>query len=222
MLSSQPMCFNLFGQMATDHKVAKRVVDQILPGKVKEIVNVKIERAPEPASEYLNDRTAFDAFIDFLGTNDKRHFIGIETKLTEPFSQKEYDGPSYRRWSDRGDSPWQKEAWPELAAIRHNQLWRDHLLAVSMTLHPESSYDSGYLMLVYHPSDSHCDETKAAYQKLLKPDDESFLDYPLDKLIGVIESQLQGDDHKGWLNDFKKRYVSLSLSEEAWQELYKR
>lgn len=214
MLSSQPMCFNLFGPMVTDLKFAKRIIDQILPGQVKEVVNVKVEHAPEPASEYLNDRTAFDAFIDFVGTDDKRYFIGIETKLTEPFSQKKYDGDNYRRWSNREDSPWPKEAWSQLTEIRHNQLWRDHLLAVAMMLHPDSSYDSGFLMLVYHPEDKHCDETKGIYQNLLKPDDKSFLDFPLDKLMKVIEPQLEDDAQKKWLSDFKKRYLDLSLSEE--------
>lgn len=214
MLSSQPMCFNLFGPMVKDLNLAKRVVDHILPGQVKEVITVKVEHAPEPASEYLNDRTAFDAFIDFVGTDDKRHFIGIETKLTEPFSQKEYDGECYRRWSDRDDSPWLKEAWSHLAEIRHNQLWRDHLLAVAMELHPESSYESGSLMLVYHPRDKHCDETKRIYQRLLKPENKSFLDYPLDKLMKVIEPQLNDDGQKKWLNDFKDRYLNLSLSED--------
>jgi hypothetical protein len=217
MLSSQPMCFNLFGPMVTDHKLAKRLFNQIFPGEVKEIVNVKIEYAPEPASEYLDDRTAFDAFVDFIGPDNKCHFIGIETKLTEPFSQKEYDGPAYRRWSDREDSPWLKEAWPKLANIRHNQLWRDHLLSVAMTVHSQSPYDSGFLMLIYHPKDKQCDETKEIYQNLLKPEDKSFLDYPLDKLIKAIDPQLESDSQKNWLNDFKKRYLTLSLSEQEWQ-----
>lgn len=217
MLSSQPMCFNLFGPMVTDLQFARCVVEQILPGNVQDVLNVKVEHAPEPASEYLNDRTAFDAFIDFLGTDDKRHFIGIETKLTEPFSQKQYDGPDYRRWSDRDNSPWPKESWPKLSELRHNQLWRDHLLAVAMAHHPDSPYTSGYLMLVYHPLDNHCSETKAIYQNLLKDDDESFLDYPLDKLMGIIEGQLISEQQRQWLADFNSRYLDLSLSEQEWK-----
>ncbi len=217
MLSSQPMCFNLFAPMVKDHELARRVFSQILPGRVKEIVDVKIEHAPEPVSEYLDDRTAFDAFVDFIGPDNQRCFIGIETKLTEPFSQRECDGPAYRRWSDQKESPWPEEAWSKLANIRYNQLWRDHLLSVAMTLHPASPCDSGFLMLVYHPEDKQCAETKEIYQRLLKPEDKSFLDWPLDKLVKAIEPQLERNGQKKWLNDFKERYLALSLSEQKWQ-----
>lgn len=221
MLSSQPMCFNLFGPMVTDRKLAQQVFAGIIPGGVTKVLEVKIEYAPEPVGEYLNDRTAFDAFVDFIDINNQRCFLGIETKLTEPFSPKKYDGKQYRRWSDREDSPWLKASLPGLAEIRHNQLWRDHLLSVAMTLHPASPYKRGFCMLVYHPEDKHCHKTKEIYQELLKPEDHSFLDYPLDKLIKAIEPQLQNDHQIGWLNSFIKRYLDLSTSEEAWRETKK-
>ena len=156
----------------------------------------------------------FDHYV--VGPDNQRSFVGIETKLTEPFSQKEYDGPAYRRWSDRKDSPWPKEAWPKLADIRHNQLWRDRLLSVAMTYHPKSPYSCGYLMLVYHPDDTQCAETKEIYRSLLKPEDKSFLDYPLGKLIKTIELQLEDNYQQNWLTDFKKRYLDLSLSEKEF------
>ena len=53
---------------------------------------------PRPADEYLDDRTAFDVFIEYEGDGDHAGFIGIEVKLTEPFSQHRYDKPTYRRW----------------------------------------------------------------------------------------------------------------------------
>ena len=58
-------------------------------------------------------------------------------------------------------------------------------------------------MLVYHPDDKQCAETREIYQSFLKPKDRSFLDYPLDKLIKVIEPQLEGDYQQNWLSDFK-------------------
>ena len=213
MLSSQPMCFNLFGPLADDKKLATRILEQILPNEVKEVVDIKIEYAPEPKGEYLDDSTAFDAFIEFVRPDGNRGFIGIETKLTEPFSQKHYDGPAYRRWVEQTDSPWPEDAWPRLDDVRHNQLWRDHLLAVAMKKQSEAHYVCGFLMLVYHPEDKHCVETKNAYKNLLKPNDNTFLDYPLDKLVGIIKSALQDDSSRRWLTEFNKRYLDLSLSQ---------
>ena len=217
LLSSQPMCFNLFGPLVDDHDLARRVLRELVTADVAEVTQVALEFAPQPASEYLNDRTAFDAFIAFRRTDGRPSFVGIETKLTEPFSQKAPDTPAYRRWSDRPDSPWLATAQPELAEMRHNQLWRDHLLAVAMSLHPASAYGGGYFMLVRHPGDSECAQVVKGYQELLKPDDRSFIDCPLDELMDVVESAAGNADQRHCLAAFRQRYLDLSLSEPEWQ-----
>lgn len=217
MLSSQPMCFNLFGPLVNDHELARRMLQELVPDDVAEVTQVALEFAPRPASEYLNDRTAFDAFIAYRRADGERSFVGIETKLTEPFSQRKHDTPEYRRWSDRSDSPWLATARLELAEMRHNQLWRDHLLAVAMNLHPASPYAGGYLMLVRHPGDSECAQVVKGYQKLLKPDDRSFIDCPLGELMNVAEAAVRGEHQQHWLAAFNARYLDLALSEAEWQ-----
>jgi hypothetical protein len=209
MLSSQPMCFNLFGPWALDHDLATHVLKQILPGQVDHVTKVLFEHAPQPASEYLNDRTAFDAFVEYTRPDGCLGFIGIETKLTEPFSQKHYDGPSYRRWSDRVDSPWPITARDHLADVRHNQLWRDHLLAVAMRLHDRSPYADGYFMLVRHPLDNECATTVAGYRELLKPNDRTFLDSPLDALLEISGRAIGCGRWENWLTCFKMRYSDV-------------
>lgn len=46
---------------------------------------------------YLGARTAFDAMIEYERADGSLVLVGIETKLTDSFSQKPYDGESYRR-----------------------------------------------------------------------------------------------------------------------------
>jgi hypothetical protein len=210
------MCFNLFGPLKVNYDLAARIFEQLLGSEVEKVLDVRIEYAPEPTCEYLDDRTAFDAFVEFVRSDGTNSFVGIETKLTEPFSQKHYDTPAYRRWSEREYSPWPKKAWPYLADIRHNQLWRDHLLTLAMQHHSQSSYSTGFLMLVRHPADTQCAEAVDVYSKLLKPQDKSFLDYPLDKLVDKIELCLENASAKIWLNEFRKRYLNLTLSEDEW------
>lgn len=57
---------------------------------IKEIKDIKIEYAPrdeqatkEPTKSYLNDRTSFDAYIEYIAEDEKRGGIGIEVKYTE-------------------------------------------------------------------------------------------------------------------------------------------
>ena len=92
MLSSQPMCFNLFGELALDLENAAESVQALWGTSVTRVTCIRFEWAPEPAAEYLDDGTAFDAFIEYETDEGRMGFIGIETKLSERFSPKEYDG----------------------------------------------------------------------------------------------------------------------------------
>ncbi len=211
MLSSQPMCFNLFGPMVMDTNLATKLLRTIMPDEVKKVRGVKIEFAPEPRDEMLNDRTAFDAFIDYERTNGKLAFIGIETKLTEPFSQKHYDGPAYRRWMETEPSVFLPGVDDKVDAVVHNQLWRDHLLVIALQVHPGSPYETGTFMLVRHPEDKACASVVAGYRELLQPK-ASFNDVPLDWLIEKFETTELTKNEREWLMAFRVRYLDLNIS----------
>jgi hypothetical protein len=212
MLSSQPMCFNLFGPLVRDHDLAKNLLAAIVPENISEVTRVEIEWAPQPATDYLNDRTAFDAFIEYRTENGQLVGLGIETKLSEPFSQRVYDRPEYRRWMQLPDSPWYSDSWNNVLAIEYNQLWRDHLLVVALRFHPKSKYDRTRLMLVYHPEDVNCERNFLNYKNLLRNDDDSMVSYSLDQIVDRWLSVVKKDDHNKWLRSFKKRYIDLDLS----------
>jgi hypothetical protein len=213
MLSSQPMCFNLFGPLVEDLDLATTLIGALLPGQVDRVLRVEVEFAPEPASEYLADRTAFDAFVEYRRPDGKPGCLGVETKLSEPFSQHRYDGSAYRRWAQLPDSPWRPEASTLLDGIPHNQLWRDHLLAVAMRCHPRSPYAESHLLLVRHPLDLACARITAAYRTLLRSEDDSFIDLPLDRLLDLWTQIPLPEAHTTWLSDFRWRYLDLAASE---------
>ena len=203
MLSSQPMCFNLFGEPARDLELATALTRALWGNRIARVVNVRFEWAPEPAAEYLNDRTAFDAFIEYETADGNPGFIGIETKLSEPFSPKRYDGQKYRCWMT-ADSPWRPGA--DVAATRHNQLWRNHLLAWSLLRHPQSKYTQGGVTVVYHPEDRRCRSVIEGYKALLR-DDSTFAAFDLNEIVSAWKP-LAGD----WLRDFERRYLALDES----------
>lgn len=89
MLSSQPMCFNLFGPLVLDTSLATRLMRTVLPEEIDVVEEVRIEFAPEPRQQYLDNRTSFDALVRYRTPDGQQAFLGIETKLTEPFTQKE-------------------------------------------------------------------------------------------------------------------------------------
>lgn len=218
MLSSQPMCFNLFGPLAEDFGLATQLIGALLGAdEVREVTDVLIEWAPQPASEYLDDGTAFDAFIAYARPNNSPAFVGIETKLSDPFSPKRYHKATYDYWVTHPDSPFRRDAKQRLDDPRHNQLWRDHLLAVALHLHPSSRYARGSFLLVRHPADEDCERIVAGYRALLKPGDHTFADLPLDDLIAAWDRAAPDDATRAWLKAFRLRYLDLSASEAEWR-----
>lgn len=207
MLSSQPMCFNLFGMLADNLFIATKFWNSVFPNTIREITYVGFEYAPSPKEDFLNDSTAFDVYFEYLDFEGGKGFIGIECKYTEPFSQKVYDKKEYRRWVDKSNSPWKKDKFDELSDLRWNQLWRDHLLVISMLNQKERKFNNGILILIQHPEDTECENTVLGYSDLLLEDQKSFIDLPLDKLLSIWERTILEDDLKRWLLNFRSRYL---------------
>ena len=207
MLSSQPMCFNLFGALVENLPLATRLAKALWGDRIAEVTAVRLEYAPSPAHEYLDDRTAFDALIEYVTEAGEPGFVGIETKLSEPFSQQHCDGEAYRRWMTP-DSPWRADAHDQVDATVHNQLWRDHLLAWSMLQRGGSRWREGRLMVLHHPIDQHCAKVVNGYRRLLR-DDTTCESWTLDE---VIERWRAAAPEVDWINEFAVRYLELERS----------
>lgn len=220
MLSSQPMCFNLFAPLVGDLDLATRCIRRVLPGEVERVTDVRIEYAPAPAREYLWDRTSFDAFVAYLRPDGERASLGIETKLTEPFSPVEYRKNTYARLTERDGSLWRREAWPTMSSSDWNQLWRNHLLVDALCQHPQSQHgEHGRSVLVRHPGDPGVAAVVAQYRSFLESPDDSFCDWPLDVLVDAFTDACVSGGERAWIDAFRLRYLDLPASEAAWQGL---
>ena len=236
MLSSQPMCFNLFGELKRDPELATKLVRALWGQDIAalwgndraQVTGVRLEWAPEDKKEYLNDNTAFDAFIEYEMEGGGKGFIGVETKLTEPFSRDFDDREGrYSKWMT-AESPWGAAGPDEVANEEHNQLLRDHLLAWAL-LERSPEYAHGSFAVVYHPKEKAydpknkvCDEVVRDYCGLLEhklPGNHKALPVwaaPLDKVIDTWKAAAPDSE---WISDFEKRYLDLDSSELAWKEL---
>jgi len=218
LLSSQPMCFNLLAPLAQDLDLASRLLTGLpgLPDSLR-VTEVKVEYAP-PKEQHLNDNTAFDAWIEYERDPDVRGFVGIETKLTEPFSQAEYAfDERYARWRHRPQWWWRPGAEEEFSDKRFNQLWRNHLLAFSVLYQPQKVYQEGFCAVVYHTEDVACTKAIETYRLQLEPWAQStLLDWPLGDVVERWAALLEGRNQREWLNAFRLRYLDLEASRPAW------
>jgi hypothetical protein len=213
LLSSQPMCFNLFGPLTADLGLATPLLQVLLGSEVDEVTWGEIEWAPVPAADYLDDRTSFDAWFKYRRPDGSLSFLGIETKLTEPFSQKNPPEKTakYQQIADTCPGVWKAGAL-EAPHPGWYQLWRNHLLAEALRRHPDGTYAAGQVAVVGHPLDRSLATAIDAYRAVLvKP--ETLLDLRLDKTLAAWTPVVAGTAREQWLTDFRDRYVDLSLSE---------
>ena len=217
MLSSMPMCFNLFGPLKLDLGLGSRLLKALLPGTVSEVTNILFEFHPTPRKHYLNDRTAFDIFVEFLDMEGALAFIGIEVKLTEPFSQAQHENPMYDFWMEKPDSPWKPGCHNLLVHKDVNQLWRNHLLVQALVGVQSARYSNGLFLTIYHPLDVECTNSLEKYFSYLG-DNHNASHYSMENICEIWDPLIQDTDHRSWFDQFKLRYLDLSASEEAFQE----
>lgn len=214
LLSSQPMCLNLFGALVGQPERATRLMRALADDDVARVLRVAVEWAPAPAPDYLDDRTAFDAMVEYERRDGSVVLLGIETKLTDSFSQKPYDGEKYRRWMRSPRSPFRVEAETEVATPRHNQLWRNHLLAIAARDRVGSRYAAARSVVIHHPLDADGARAAASYRGLLKPDDRTFAVWTLDNVVDAFGAAASVEEVP-WIDAFRTRYLALERSEEA-------
>lgn len=82
LLSSQPLCFNFFGELKTDPGLALQVLRQFWP-EVTEVNMVIFEYAPR--ERYTGDNSAFDVAFEVMEAG-QQGIIGLECKYTDTFS----------------------------------------------------------------------------------------------------------------------------------------
>jgi len=217
MLSSQPMCFNLFGPFALDANVAVIMASALFRrSDLRSVSRVIIEHEPRPRTDHLDDATSFDAFLEVEDSKGDLGFMAIETKLTEPFSTARYPivvGSAYARWLAHECAPWRPVSPAAFEAIEINQLFRDHALAVAARHRAGSPYRFGALAVVRHPEDSACSASMAKYGELVRSDaDVPLIDLPLDEATRRLRPAVAGTSWATWLDSFHRRYVDLSAA----------
>lgn len=187
LLSSMPMCFNLFGELPGDPGRRAAAIGSLFPDHPGTVSDVCFEWSPgrrDPT--YLGNRTAFDAAVLFDLPNGERGVIGIETKYHEhakaevrPDAKSRM--PRYREVTER--SGLFVDGWEAaILGTPLQQIWLDHLLVLSMLQHPSDRWAWGRFVLVHPARNPSFAETAAAYRELLV-DDETFSVVTIEALL---------------------------------------
>lgn len=202
LLSSQPLCFNAFGELQQDIELASRVVGGLTGEADAKVTAVRFEYSPGRGdSEFIGDHSAFDVFIEY-DCGSRHQFLGIEVKYVENMAQS--PARFRQRYAEVAQKMgcFQEERQSELRLAPLEQIWRDHLLAGSLVGHPGGRFDGGVFVVLYPEGNDAVARAITRYRECLL-DDRTFSVWTLERYLAVVHS-----NGGKWAAAVEERYLS--------------
>lgn len=207
LLSSQPLCFNLFGELSLDIKLATKYFQKLFPKEVLSVIKIDFEYSSKRDNP---DNSAFDVFVEYMNYDQKKCFIGIEVKFQESLFEEspkkaleifEKHRSIYTKLTI--DSKCFKlDSIEKLRLVPIAQIWRDHLLAWNM----KDDYYDGFFVFLYPFENWECKSGVEKYKTLLISDNERltrFYSRDLTKFVLTLGEFINAD----WTKELEERYI---------------
>lgn len=205
LLSSMPLCFNLFGQLHADADLAASAVRAWWPDAPTGNVTVRFEHSPGRRDPlFLGNKTAADVAFEVEKPDGTFGIIGVETKYHEDAKAEPIPKPKalarYEEVTER--SGVFKPDWrAAIVGTELQQVWLDHLLVLSMMQHPSKRWSWGRFVLVYPAENPSFARAAAQYREVLT-DATTFETRTIEGLLDV-EAVLP----EGMVSAFRERYL---------------
>lgn len=219
LLASQPLAFNLFAELITpDFDIASKVFNKIFGDRIKKIISIDFEISPGRGDiKYTGDRSAFDVFIKYEGIKGNG-FIGIEVKYAETLLDKPANYKERYKEIAISSDKFTEEGIIELCKMPMSieQIWRDHLLALSMLAPVNNDFDDGFFVYLFPKENTECVNALDKYFKLLKFNDEEKAGLSIvymQQLVDEIKSATN-ETKEQWILDFEDRYLRFDKLDE--------
>ena len=220
MLRSEHVPYNIFVPMMTDLVNASRCFSEILPHRdIKTIRKWLIEYAPNT----INDKTAFDVYVEYETSKGEKGVIGIEVKYTEEgysVGNKEFtmmqNPQSAYSVTTRNSGCFINNDPMQFNNPDFIQLWRNHILGLAMLQQGKAdSFDYFDSLTLYpsgnahfHSSGNHMG-TIAAYEELLTDKGKStFHGITYECFFNILRDHYQSARNISWLDYLDTRYIN--------------
>jgi hypothetical protein len=219
MLRSEHVPWNIFVPMMTDLTVAANCFSEILPHRdIKTIRKWKIEYAPNT----IQDKTAFDVYVEYETSREEAGVIGIEVKYTEEgysVGNKEFammqDSSSAYSVTTRNS-----ECFVNNDPLQFNnpdfiQLWRNHILGLAMLQQGKADYFDSLTLypsgnVHFHSSDSHIGVIEAYKGLLTDKGKDTFHSITYEDLFKILSEHYNKRRFLPWLKYLETRYINTS------------
>jgi len=225
MLRSEHIPFNLFVPFKHDLTFCKNVFNEILGGCIKSIdkqaiidrgENIKIEFAPSPKENYLNDRTSFDTYIEYTHQDNSKGIICIEVKYTEKEYKLEVGSTQEKTINDKSSKYfsvskdcglYEQTSMDLMLTDIFRQVWRNQLLAESIRLVHNDKFKYSSSLTFYPEGNGHFTDTSEKYIAMLLDNKNTFVPVTYENFLIACLKHCPNNDFKKWIDYLTDRYI---------------
>ncbi|MGH9011587.1 MAG: PGN_0703 family putative restriction endonuclease [Acidimicrobiia bacterium] len=204
LLSSQPLCFNLFGELVHQRDLASDVGRRLWPGRVEEVTRLEFEWSPgRDDPRYLANRSAFDVYLEHTVSGGGRGFIGIEVKYHENLK---VDPARHQQLYEQIAALAGVFVPERLDTLLHppcQQLWLDHLLALSIL--QRDRWDTGLFVLLHPSANLACTSAWSTYGTCLESEPHAEA-RTLEELVDALGQCCS----EPWVRELAARYLDFN------------
>ena len=185
LLSSPAFCFNLFGDLAADLRLAERALQSWFPDVPGTVRDIRFAHSPGRLdSAYLGNLVAWDAAFVFDLGDATEGILGVVTAYHDVNRRqppKPTRLPRYREITETSSS-FRPGALDAVNGTELIHIWLDHLLVLSMLQHPSRAWRWGRLVVVHPRGNTDFADACERYRDLLV-DDTTFGSATLEQLL---------------------------------------
>lgn len=219
LLSSQPLAYNLFAELANDTVLASRFFSDLFPDRISEVTGIIFEHSSGRGDcKYTCDHSAFDVFVTYKSICNRPGFIGIEVKYSENLK----DAPSKHK-PRYEELTLKSKLFREgsIAILKHRpvqQIWRDHLLSIAHLTHENEGFDEGFFIYLFPKKNKECQLAVNKYVSLFESYDAESKKYNerqtgfyiryLDDFIISLNQMVR----KEWTWELIERYLGADIN----------
>ncbi|MDD3807423.1 MAG: hypothetical protein PHE86_05245 [Candidatus Marinimicrobia bacterium] len=217
MLRSEHIPFNVFIPLKKNLMFATEIFIDLLSIEMDRVTDIKVEYAPSPSIDYLNDRTAFDTYVEYVHKDMNKGIIGIEVKYTEQDYKLKRGSKEEADINDATSPYWhltkklglfKQDKISELPKDRYRQIWRNQLLGESILNRTDSKYAYFTSVILYPAGNGHFTEVSQEYSTFLTiPDKQRFTAITFETLFKLVEEKSDTNELKHWISYLYKRYI---------------
>jgi predicted RNA-binding Zn-ribbon protein involved in translation (DUF1610 family) len=205
LLSSQPLCFNLFAELKLDLELATKVFKKLTSGRIEKVTAIEFEYSPGRKDiSYTGDRSAFDVYVEYTNNSNEKGFVGIEVKYHENLLNKAAEIKDRYFEISSMMNCFKQTGLDRIQQQPLEQIWRDHLLAGSLLYSTKDNFKDGFFVFLYPQDNLHCRDAVEQYKQCLI-DDKTFQSWTLEDVAGVIKQNTKDS----WIDELIDRYLNF-------------